>query len=745
MSDLNVNASSSDALDAWDQAQASNTHKPSPAAPASTPAGPPPQSVLDFADKAWQPNLLHQEGDPGAARSAVRDGQGGTVEINSSGRKSGWGSSFGSQGNFFGGWDIGKRKPVADPGINPAEIFVYRNEGLGKNAAQDLAKILNVDPESAGFKQVFGDNNDKGLIQPYKRTGRESFLSQQFVHAGGFYPGDPSTEGQNLQKAQAEHPKNTADLEERRWGGNVSTNAGGYVQFYGSANIVKKSGLGAARYIPERNDTVSYAYKARVVEGNEEQINQVGSAYAFNQAQVRLKANNKGEMGADIGSYSEAGGSYSSTFFPGEKAASDWWLSHGELKNNLDDPEQKTRGQEFADLAALGYQLKGESLLPALGDNNAQVFLRVPDANVNFGNRSPSQGQDVLAIPPDAGQDEYFTAPDGTTLQHPLAGSNEYRTHTDRKADENLLDWAKRKLPFTEKDQYISVDNLSALMTQAASRAPQHMELAYVTPEALADANKDKLYTIVDPTTGETTQGFKVGEWVNTGLMQVEGERGLFVDRDRLPDSLFKPDGSLNPEAQLDHWKDHLSPVGQESLTTPHDLQQVTQKAAVHERRITPTLGGSAEAFLRDTRATAEAVRRATGEMENGLSRAPWGDVKPGEPFTTVPRPQYYSNASQYVEDMETYLAVSREVYRAADEAGIALPQQQGAQPVSAAQRRDAVQAQQDWLQAHRETITAQIDQAQRLSRQTQDEQSEQGGQTQLPPQTPSFDAFPIK
>jgi hypothetical protein len=740
MSDVNFNAAVDGTLEAWEQAQTSPAGQRVPPAPSSAPLGPQPQAVLDPADKPWQPNLLHQEGEPTAARSTIRDGQAGAVEIDTAGRKSGWGFSVGSQGNFFGGYDAGKRKPVADPGANPFEVFGYRNEGLGDNAGQELATLLNVDPDSTGFREIFDDN--KGLIRSYERTGRESFLGQQFVHAGGFYPGDPSPEGQDLQKSQARQPDNTADLEERRWGGNTTTASGGYVQFYGSANPTAKSGIGAARYIASRNDTVNYTYKSRVVEGNDEQINQVGSAYAFTQTQARVKLKSSGEPGADIGSYTEAGGSVSSTFFPGDKAASDWWLADGALRNNLEDPQQTTRGQEFADLAALGYHLKGESLLPVLGDSSARVFLRVPDANVNFGNRTAGQGQDVLAIPPDANEGEYFTAADGTTLQHPLADSNAYRTHTDRKADENLLDWAKRKIPFTDKDQYISADNLSALMTQSASRAPAHMELAYVTPEALVDANQDKLYTIVDPTTGQTTQGFKVGDWVNTGLLQIEGQRGLFVDRDRLPDSLFKDDGSINPEAELDHWTDHLSPTGEESLTTPMDLKQVAQDAADHERRITPTVDGSAQAFLEDTQTTAEAVYRASGEMEDGFSRAPWGDIKAGEPFTTVPRPEYYSSARQYVDEMQTYLAAAREIYRAADDAGVALPQRGQSEPTTAAQRRDALDAQQNWLQAHRETVISQIDQAQRLARETPSEQSDQ---PIAPRAVPSFDTFPIK
>jgi hypothetical protein len=528
---------------------------------------------ITLAREAWQPNLVDLPGEPSQARSALRQSGKETVSIKTStDALIGWGTASGATAFAFTGYELSSRKPVVSASTNVFETYWHRTARVGEDATGDLQRLakdalgIDVDLESRGLQQLF--DRDKGLLRRYHRTGQETFLRREFIHPLGFYPGDPTATGQAWQNAQDKRPSSTPDLEERRWVGSVVHNTGGYAQLWGVLNS-KGSGVAILEYVPNRWLQTSYAYKSRTVEDGGQTVSASGVEGKFTQSVARFKLTTQGKLSAEVGNFSLANLSVLTTFKPQAKAASDWWLVEGRQQDNLRDPQQATRDDEFASLKAFGYELKGESLLPWMGDSDAHVFFKVPNANVNFGNRQPEQGHSVVAIPPDASQGEYFRAADGSTYQHPLAGSNEYRTNTDREVDEGFLKWVRRHLPFHDKRAYISVDNLAALMTQAASRAPEHIELAYVTPDVLVQANPDKVFEIVDPTTGEITQGFKVGDWVDTGLMQLEGQRGLFVDRERLPGHMFKADGSIDPQAELPHWLEHLSPQGVPALTTP--------------------------------------------------------------------------------------------------------------------------------------------------------------------------------
>jgi hypothetical protein len=736
MSDISAPPGHQAALEAWQQSQGAGDLASLPATAGKQPASAQAHLSVDYGAQPWQPNLLDMEGEPAPARATIRAGSAGKIDIDTTGHRQGWGVSTGAQGNLLGGIRFPNGMPTVDGGFNPSEVFAYENYGLGRDAVDDLKKKLPV----PGVDKIV--DADKGLVHTYSRKGSESYERQEFRHAAGFYPGDKSAEGRRLQQQNDFPLGTTPDFEERRWSGKVSSHSGGYVQFYGSVNVAAETGLTAARYIASRNDTSRYAHKSIGVEGNTETIGVVGNGYAFEQDQARIKAKSNGEFAADIGTYAEAGGNATSVFHPGTPVASDWWLADGVLKSNLEDPRQTSRGNEFEDLAAFGFQLKGESLIPALGDRTAEVFLRVPDANVNFGNRTPGQSQDVLAIPPDAAEGEYVLDDDGVTRQRPEGDTNEYRTQTDRKVDENFLDWAKRKVPFTRKDEYISVENLSALMTQAAGRAPRHIELAYVTPDALIDANAQKLYTIVDPTTGEKTRGFKVGDWVNTGLMQVEGQGGLFVDRDRLPESAFNADGSIDQRVELDHWKGHLSPQGEESLATPKRLADINTNAEVVDEALPPSLHNTEAGYLNDARELAARINAAAGREVVGLARPDDAVLDPGKAFTTVPKAGYYANPRQYVDDLQNYITAIRDIYSVADTSRIEIPQRRPDEPVSARRHLDDAQERLDWLVAHRETVISNIERVQKLRRETEGENKI--GRVSAP-QPHKSDAFPIK
>ena len=114
-------------------------------------------------------------------------------------------------------------------------------------------------------------------------------------------------------------------------------------------------------------------------------------------------------------------------------------------------------------------------------------------------------------------------------------------------------------------------------MTQLAARDPEHIELAYVTPAQLLRNNRDRLYTVIDPTSGERTLAFKVGDWFDTGLLQVHGQRGLYLPRTEELSALFGKDGRLNG-TRLPHWQNHVDPNGKEALRTPLDMQNEAQQ-----------------------------------------------------------------------------------------------------------------------------------------------------------------------
>jgi hypothetical protein len=476
------------------------------------------------------------------------------------------------------GAELGKPGIQLTPGVNPFEAFIYRNDGLPGNATPEyVARQLGLNPDDAAVRHVL--DLLQPLLKPYHREEVEVFKRREFIHPAGFYPGDRSSEGAGWQQAYRQNPNNTPALKERRWLGNVNGKSGGYIQTYGSTNPGTRSAIGASRYISDRIDNTSYLYREIVTKNNGQvQVSQSGTVYGFTQAQARVKFSTASGFGADVASYSEAGTNAFATSYPQGIQPSDWWLSNGKIVNNVQDPTQQSRSTEFAALRMFGYELKGESLLPAMGDTTARVFMRVPNANVNFANEHPGQLRRIIAIPP-SNSEEYVTSASGKTYQLTLQDRNDYRTQTTEIADKNFLQWLTENMPFSEKQNYISVANMAALMTQLASRSPAHIELAYVTPDQLIQKNKDRLYTIVDPTTGVKTLAFKVGDWIDTSLLQVNGHPGLYVQKDTLNKNLFNANNQieLNESNDLPHWKAHQTNDNLPALTTPRVLQMQMQ------------------------------------------------------------------------------------------------------------------------------------------------------------------------
>jgi hypothetical protein len=66
------------------------------------------------------------------------------------------------------------------------------------------------------------------------------------------------------------------------------------------------------------------------------------------------------------------------------------------------------------------------------------------------------------------------------------------------------------------------------------------------------------------------------------------------------------------------------------------------------------------------------------------LARADGAARSAGQPFQAVPRAAYYESARQYIEEMESYTTAIRDIYRAADEAGIEIPQHLPETPIPA-------------------------------------------------------------
>lgn len=698
------------------------TQVPAPAASAPQP----PTQVLSTRQgrEPWLPNVVDLSGDPTSARSAVRNLPGGRVEISSGDNPiSGKGYSMGPQGNAFAGQDLRTGQPQGDLAVNPFELFGYDVQGLGKTSATSLQDALPIDKNMPGAKEAVALL--KSMVRPYERTGSEGFASRQFVHASGFYPGDPSAEGRTWQERNRAEGDRTPDLEESRWGGDAEGQSGGYVQSYLTFNPRNRIGTGASRYVMNRIDHTYYTYKSQVVEGNKQATTLIGTDYSFAQLQARVGVSSAPRKPprviVDVGEYVEAGMSGVSVFNSNQRVASDWWLANGQMRNNLKDPTQASRAQEFASLRRFGYEFKGESLLPALKDNTAHVFMRVPNANVNFGNTTAGQSQDVIAIPPEAPQGEYITAPDGSLRQNPIGQGRDYRAQTEARGGENFIDWARRHLPLGTRDQYISVDNTAALMTQLASRSPQSIELAYVTPQQLARSNADKLHTIVDPTTGQQTQAFKVGDWIDTTLLQVEGRPGLYIDKQKLDPRLLNAQGEVQLEADLPHWPQHLSPQQQPSLTTPRVLQSKSEFADNAVATLTPTNRTGTSAYFDSTRAIADGINARAGRQIVRLARPDDAAVFPGRPFSAAPQPQHYRNAEQYVQDLRSYITSVRDVYREAERRGVMLTDPQTSERYSPRVHVDAAQQDLDYLDANRRRIVDAISTEAHLRQETGD------------------------
>jgi hypothetical protein len=712
-----------------------------------TPAlqSPPPQAQVQGilqGQEPWLPNVVDLQGSPTSARSALRDAPGErlpttttTTPISGSGLSAGpLASSLLGAGSTLrrlpDDGSPGSRLP-GDPGFNPFEVFVYRSQGLGSDGRAALQRALGIDPNGPGAKEALA--NLEAIARPYQRTVSEGFATRQLIHPIGFYPGDPSAEGRAWQNQNRIDDTSTPDLEERRTGGDVDGQSQGYVQTYVTLNPRNLDGnrtlAGASRYIISRADHLYYGTKIQTVEDNVQNTTLLGAGYNFSQLQARVgvslqtgrRPGVNGGLTVDTGMYSEAGLNGFSGFKSDVPVASDWWLTNGRARNNLEDPTQASRAQEFASLRQYGYEFKGESLLPALGDNTAHVFMRVPNANVNLGNTTPGQSQDVIAIPPDARQGEYVAAPDGSVRQNPIAQGTEYRAPTELRSDKNFVDWARRHLLLGQRDQYISVDNTAALMTQLASRAPRNIELAYVTPQQLARNNADKLYTIVDPTTGQQTQAFKVGDWIDTSLLQVEGHPGLYIDRENLDSSLLNAQGQLQLKTDLPHWRQHLSPQGQPSLTTPRVLQRKSEFADTVTQGLTPSNQDGAQSYFESTRDLANDINARAGRELVSLSRPRQAAVFPGRPFSGAPQPQNYRNAEQYADDLQSYLTSIRDVYREADRSGVMLTDPHTGQTYSPRVHVDAAQADLDDLAANRSRIVDAIASTAQLREQAAD------------------------
>jgi hypothetical protein len=223
-----------------------------------------------------------------------------------------------------------------------------------------------------------------------------------------------------------------------------------------------------------------------------------------------------------------------------EGSPTDWHIRNGQVEEG-----REGFNKQFADIEQdTGIKLRSQSVLPQAGDNTAPVHMKVPNVNLNFGNSEEGRVRGTAS----GGQ------------QSTLAGTNEFQT---QERQPNMIDNVRGFFGMEDKAQrVISPEAMSATLTELAKQNPEHPELQYVSPEALREANKDRLVDFTDPTTGERSKGFKVGDWVDTTLAVSTGGPGLHVRPDNLPEGSVGEDGKLKDGIAMPHWDAHKDPRG---------------------------------------------------------------------------------------------------------------------------------------------------------------------------------------
>ncbi len=392
-----------------------------------------------------------------------------------------------------------------------------------KNAIDNFSNAVTVQPATLFFPVTCPANKVPGLssLPDATQTTSGKSLIHATYHYAGFYPGDRGSNKDTGDNSTifsklpfSSEPKfRTIDTFSNVTNTFTDQNQT-YINISDGSSPAKIVATGSFnnRIIGKREEhLLPLWYESWIGQDNLKSTKTSYAPYTWIQTQVSAGVG-KAAASVKVGYQIEYGGyveNYGTQLAPrfgkGKKEVTDWHIVNGKITEGRD-----AWNKQFSKIEKkTGIVFRSQSVVKSENDNVAPVYLKTPNIALNFGNKTPNAIRSVA----------------GDKQQRTIKDSAYFRTvgKADNNPD-NFFDFLSGKRP-----DAISANALVASFRELSKRFPEYAEFKVIDAETLIKLNSRKMVEFIDPTTGEKAKGFKLGDWINTGLSTSLGGPGLYA------------------------------------------------------------------------------------------------------------------------------------------------------------------------------------------------------------------------